>query len=568
MPRTISLGAQGFVDIRENGYFYIDKSDFVTRWWESADVVTLICRPRRFGKTLNLRTVECFLSPDFADAGELLFGDLKVWQSERMRRLQGTVPVVFISFADCKGGDFAEVRAKMFREVAALFDRNRHLLESDLTPNERAQFEAVLSDMGNADFTGSLKLLCTLLEAYHGAKPVVLLDEYDTPMQEAWLGGWWDEMVDLVRPFMNSTFKTNPALGRGLITGITRVSRESIFSDLNNLAVVTASTPRYGDCFGFTENEVFAAMEEFGLSADRTEIKRWYDGFVFGGVADIYNPWSITSYLKSGQFDTYWANTSGNALVSSLVRRGDDDVKADFQTLLEGGVIRKSLDEQVVFSELWSRPNALWALLLATGYLKALGPAPKYPREPRELAVTNHEVMLFFDDMVRGWFGEAGSSYNRFTRALLSGDVDAMNGYLSEVVRACVSSFDAGTHPSEYGEPERFYHGLVLGMLVELRGRYAVESNRESGYGRLDVALVPCGSATQGGPVAQGDPAVILEFKVFDPRCEGSLEDTVRRAHEQIEGKAYRTSLVERGVDPARIHAYGIAFRGKDVLVG
>ncbi len=561
MARTISLGAQGFADIRENGYFYVDKTDFVERWWESADVVTLVCRPRRFGKTLNLRTVECFLSPGYAGAGERLFSGLKVWDSERMRAIQGTVPVAFVSFADCKGGSFDEVRSKMFREVAAPFDCNRYLLEDSLTPNARAQFEAVRSDMGNTDFTSSLKLLCTLLESHYGAKPVVLLDECDTPMQEAWLGGWWSDMVDLVRPFMNSTFKTNPALGRGLITGITRVSRESIFSDLNNLAVVTTSSPHYEECFGFTEEEVFAALDEFGVSADRTEVKRWYDGFAFGGADGIYNPWSITSYLKNGQFDTYWANTSGNALVSSLVRRGDEDVKADFQTLLEGGSIRKSLDEQVVFSELESKPNALWALLLATGYIKALGPVPKYAHEPRELTVTNHEVMLFLDGMVESWFSAAASSYNRFTRALLAGDVDAMNAYLSDVARACVSSFDSGAHPSEHGEPERFYHGLVLGMLVELRGRYAVESNRESGFGRLDVALVPC------DPTGN-DPAVILEFKVFDPRRETSLEDTVRRAHEQIEAKAYRTALAERGIGTDRIQAYGVAFRGKDVLVG
>ena len=559
MARTISLGAQGFAELREAGYFYVDKTDFVERWWESGDVVTLVCRPRRFGKTLNLRTVECFFSPDYAGQGERLFGGLKVWGSEAMRARQGRVPAVFVSFADCKGTSFSEVRAKMFQEMASLFDRNRYLMDGDLTPIERERFEAVRPAMDAADFSGSLKLLCTLLEKRFGVKPIVLLDEYDTPMQEAWLGGWWDEMVGLVRPFMNSTFKTNPALGRGLITGITRVSRESVFSDLNNLAVVTASTPRYEDCFGFTEQEVFTATREFGLSAENDEVKRWYDGFAFGGVADIYNPWSITAYLKNGQFDTYWANTSDNALVSSLVRRGDEDVKADFQTLLAGGSTRKCFDEQVVFSELATRPNALWALLVGTGYLKVLGPVPKYVSQPRELAVTNHEVMLFLDEMVEGWFAPATSSYGRFTRALLAGDLDAMNAYLADVVRACVSSFDAGTQASGRAEPERFYHGLVLGMLVELRGRYTVESNRESGYGRFDVALVPRDAS---------DPAVVLEFKVQDVRREKTLEDTVRRAHEQIEERAYRVGLVERGIDPGRIHAYGIAFCGKDVLVG
>lgn len=559
MARTISLGAQSFADLREAGYFYVDKTDFIRRWWESGDVVTLICRPRRFGKTLNLRMVESFLSPEYADKGERLFAGLDIWESDSMRGIQGRVPVVFASFADCKGSSFSEVRAKMFQEVTALFDRNRYLLGDALTPSERQRFEAVGPAMTEADFSGSLKLLCALLESHHGAKPVVLLDEYDTPMQEAWTEGWWDEMVSLIRPLMNSTFKTNPALGRGLITGITRVSRESVFSDLNNLAIVTTSTPRYEDCFGFTEEEVFAATEEFGLTADRKEIKRWYDGFTFGSVSDIYNPWSITSYLKTGQFDAYWTNTASDKLISSLVNKGDEDVKLDFQTLLAGGTIRKTLDEQVVFSELETRPDALWALLLGTGYLKLLGPVPKYASQPRTLAVTNHEVMQFLDKMVKKWFSAASSSYNRFTRALLSANLDDMNAYLSEVVQACVSSFDAGARPSAQSEPERFYHGLVLGMLVELRGRYSVESNRESGYGRFDVALVPHNAA---------DPAFILEFKVMDSRRESSLEDTVRRAHEQIDARSYRSALVERGIPRERIHAYGIAFKGKNVLVG
>ena len=559
MARTISLGAQGFEDLRANGYFYVDKTGFIQRWWKSGDAVTLICRPRRFGKTLNLRTIECFFSPSNLARGAALFEGLEVWGDNEMRALQGRVPVVFVSFADCKGSTFDEVRTRMFQEVTSLFDRNRFLLDDDLTPAERLRFEAVGPSMSEADFSGSIKLLCTLLESHFSVRPVVLLDEYDTPMQEAWLGGWWSELIGLVRPFMNSTFKTNPSLGRGLITGITRVSRESVFSDLNNLAVVSSSTPQYEDCFGFTEQEVFEALEEYGLSADREEVRRWYDGFTFAGVPDMYNPWSITAYLKYGQFDTYWANTSDNALISSLVRKGDEDIKSDFQELLSGRAVCKAFDEQVAFSELETKPNAFWALLLATGYVKALGPAPKYISQPRALAVTNHEVMHFLDGMVQGWFNAAAASYNRFAKALLEGNLDAMNAYLSDVVAACVSSFDTGTRPSPQSEPERFYHGLVLGLLVELRGRYSVESNRESGYGRLDAVLVP---------IDRNDPAVILEFKVRDPRHEPTLEDTLRRAHEQIERSNYARGLVERGIPAGRIHAWGVAFSGKDVLVG
>jgi hypothetical protein len=362
---------------------------------------------------------------------------------------------------------------------------------------------------------------------------------------------------------MNSTFKTNPALGRGLITGVTRESRESIFSDLNNLVVVTTSTPLYQECFGFTQSEVDAALAEYGLSEKRDAVRDWYDGFTFGGHDHMYNPWSLAQYLQLREFRAYWANTSGNGLVSEVVRRGDEDLKADFEELLSGSEVAKVVDEQVVFSELGARPDAVWALLLAAGYLTSPGPVPEFPEdEPRRLRLTNREVRRSFDRMVEGWFGEAGAEYDRFCRAVLAGDAETMEDYLAEVTLACASSFDSATRPTERGEAERFYHGLVLGLLVKLRGRYAVESNRESGFGRYDVALVPTDGA------AGTDPAVVMEFKVFNPRREQTLEDTVASAHKQIEEKRYVAGLVERGIEPERIRTYGIAFRGKEVLVG
>jgi hypothetical protein len=571
MARTISIGAQGFEDIRTRGYFYVDKTGFVRDWWLSGDATTLICRPRRFGKTLNLDTVRCFLSAEFAGRGEELFGGLDAWeggtaeQRFAMRALQGTVPVISLSFAAVKEPTYEGMMTGVCRIVASAVDAYRYLRTWEgLSEEETRRLDAVRSDMDAGTCADAVNLLCGLLWRYHGAKPVVLLDEYDAPMERAWVGGYWDEASDFMRRLMNSTFKTNPALGRGLITGVTRVARESIFSDLNNLQVVTASTPSYQSCFGFTQAEVDSALEEYGLADRRERVRDWYDGYVFDGVSGIYNPWSITKYLESGGYlDAWWANTSGNGLVSSVVRRADADLKTDFETLLQGGVVKKVIDEQVVFSELYSRPDAVWALLLAAGYVTSPGPVPEdVVHAQRPLRLTNREVEASFDRMVRGWFAEEDSSYNRFCRALLAGDSEAATDYLSDVVIGCMSSFDSATRSSERRAPESFYHGLVLGLLVELRGRYSVESNRESGYGRYDVALVPTDGASGS------DPAVIIEFKVFDARREESLEDTVARARAQIEERHYADGLVERGIASDRTLTYGIAFRGKEVLVG
>ena len=564
MARTISIGAQGYEGLRANGYFYVDKTGFVRDWWRAGDAVTLICRPRRFGKTLNLDTVRCFLSAEFAGRGEELFGGLEVWEDADMRALQGTVPVVALSFARVKQGSFPEMLRRINRLMVSAVQDHAYLSSWEgLTDADRELLGGISLGMDATTCADVPNLLCDLLMRFWGVAPVVLLDEYDAPMESAWVYGYWDRAVGFLRQLMNATFKTNPALGRALITGVTRVSRESIFSDLNNLTVVTTSTPKYQTCFGFTQAEVDEALAEYGMASLRDDVRAWYDGFVFDGVGHIYNPWSLTQFLESGGFfDAYWANTSGNGLVSEVVRGGDDELKADFEELMRGGSVEKVIDEQVVFSELRTRPNAVWALLLAAGYVVAPDPVPAMvATTPRRLRLTNREVELSFDRMAEGWFAEAGGDWGRFARALLRGNAEEAGDYLSDVMLCCMSSFD-GARRSAESEPERFYHGLVLGLLASLRGRYAVESNRESGYGRYDVALVP----TDG---AKGtDPAVVMEFKVFDPRREQSLEDTVARARAQIEERAYVAGLVERGIAPERIRVYGIAFRGKECLVG
>ena len=570
MARTISIGAQGFEDLRANGDFYVDKTGFVRDWWCSRDAVTLVCRPRRFGKTLNLDTVRCFLSREFAGRGEELFGGLDVWeggtdgQRETMRALQGTVPVVALSFANVKQRTWEDCLAMMRQIIRVAADAHAYLAESPAVPEaDRAFLARVSDDMDEVTAVTCVQQLCSMLRRHWGVAPVVLLDEYDAPMESAWVGGFWDEASGFMRSLMNSTFKTNPALGRGLITDVTRVSRESIFSDLNNLEVLTVSSGKYQTSFGFTQDEMDSALGEYGLAGRRDEVREWYDGFTFGGVGHVYNPWSVTKFLESGgEFRPWWANTSGNGLVSEVVRAGGAALKADFEELMRGGTVRKVVDEEVVFSELRRRPNAAWALLLAAGYLTSPGPVPEFPTmTPRPLVLTNLEVRESFDRMLEGWFADAEDDWDELARALLAGDARMATRCLREVTLYCMSSFDGARRPAKR-EPERFYHGLVLGLLAHLRGRWSVESNRESGWGRYDVALVP----TDG---AEGsDPAVIMEFKVFDPEEERTLADTVARAREQIEEKAYVAGLVARGIAPERIRTLGIAFRGKEALVG
>ena len=557
MPRTVAIGVQSFAELRERGYFLVDKTSFIADWWHSADQVTVIHRPRRFGKTLNMDMVECFFSNKYASRAAL-FGGLDVWNDAGLRREQGTWPVVSLSFSVAKGASAEAVVRRMCEQIARAWRQHRDDIDADsLGDQERDLLEGRTPFVDPMVAPNSLARLCELLEKSTGKRCIVLLDEYDTPLHEAWVGGFWHEVSEFVRAFFNSSFKSNPSMERALLTGITRVARESIFSDLNNPKVVSATSPEYATSFGFTQDEVFAAMEEFGL-CERDQVKDWYDGFTFGGMPDIYNPWSITNYLDSGRFAPYWANTSGNALISKIVREGDADLKSDFEVLLSGGSVEKRFDEQVSFDELGRRPGAVWGLLVAGGYLRIEAAGPAHA-DGSTLKITNHEVALSFDGMVRGWFDVVSSRYNAFVRALLAGDLDAMNVYMNDVALDTFSTFDTGKRASGL-EPERFYHGFVLGLLVELRGRYLIRSNRESGFGRYDVLLEPVDP--------KADDGIVLEFKVHNPRKEATLEDTVSAAKQQIADKRYANELEAKGLAPERIHAYGFAFEGKRVLIG
>lgn len=564
MARTVGIGHQDFEKVRTKNNFYVDKTHFIWEWWETEDEVTLITRPRRFGKTLNMSMLEKFFSLEY-DGREDLFEGLAIWEQEKYRKLQGTYPVISLSFANVKETSYSGTRHSINKIIEKLYIKNIFLLEGEfLTENEKTYYKSVAGDMDDNTAAWAVHKMSDFLSRYYEKKVIILLDEYDTPMQEAYVNGYWDEMAGFIRSLFHLTFKTNPYLERAVMTGITRISKESVFSDLNNLEVVTATSEKYADVFGFTEQEVYAALDEFGLSERAVEVKRWYDGFVFGSLTDIYNPWSIINFLNKKKAGLYWANTSSNRLVGKLLREGNREIKQAFEGLLAGEHLITPVEEQIVYDQLDADERAVWGLLVASGYLKVVS-YEKYEeikddfREAEyELDITNFEVRRMFGMMIKEWFSENREDYNEFIKSLLSGNTEAMNDYINSVSQSVFSSFDTGTKPS-LKTPERFYHGFVLGLMVELQGRYALTSNRESGFGRYDVMLEP---------LTKRDDAIILEFKVFQPKKEKELADTVAAALKQIQEKNYKAVLTAKGIPEDRIRQYGFAFRGSEVLIG
>ena len=510
MQKVISIGKQNFVSLRENDCFYIDKTDLICKWWESKDEITLITRPRRFGKTLNMSMLNCFFSNQFTGR-EDLFKGLVVWKKEKYRKMQGTYPVIFLNFSAIKGSNYEDARDGIIMAINEAYSEHRYLLESnELTDGERKCFEeldyyaknpGIKKQVANDTICNAVKNLANCLSRYYKKKAIILLDEYDTPMQEAYLYGYWKEFTAFIRSLFNATFKTNPYLERAMMTGITRVSKESVFSDLNNLNVVTTTSTEYETCFGFSEEEVFQALEERGMNNQKKLVKSWYDGFVFGNTHDIYNPWSITNFLDKKQVRPYWADTSSNSMIDELIRKASTDIKEKMEELLQGKEIVVNFDEQIVFEQL--------------------------------------------------------DNYNQFMKALLSDDIDAMNYYMNQIIMTTFSYFDVGQN-----EPERFYHGFVLGLIADQTDIYEIRSNRESGFGRYDVMMIPKIKETKKYP------AIIMEFKVRNIKREESLEDTVQTVLTQIKEKCYDAELYDRGLKKEEIHHYGFAFEGKKVLIG
>ena len=565
MPKVIGIGKQRYDRIIENDGFYIDKTMFIKEWWENQDDVTLITRPRRFGKTLNMDMLKCFFSNEYKDRGDLFEG-LDIWKEEKYRKIQGTYPVIFLSFAKIKQNTYEDAVAGIKRIICDEIQKYIFLKDWDgLAEEEKTNLKNITYGMDDVTAHEAIASLSKYLSRYYGKNVIILLDEYDTPMQEAYVNGYWEELVSFTRSFFNATFKSNMYLERAMMTGITRVSKESMFSDLNNLVVITTSSKDYATAFGFTEEEVFHALDEYGLSDKKCDVKEWYDGFVFGGIKDIYNPWSIINFLKYKELKNYWADTSSNDLISKLIKTGSAGIKETMEKLIDGKTIEKKIDEQIIYNQLEKNENSIWSLLLASGYLKAVSIDVYISDEIVEiykLAITNNETKSMFRAMIKEWFSEVYSEKKDFLKALILGDVDAMNQYMNDIALETFSSFDVAGRENSRVRPENFYHGFVLGLMVEKRDDYIIKSNKESGFGRYDVMMIPRNVKTGNLP------AMILEFKVMNSNKEKTLEETVSSALAQIEEKKYDTELINAGVKKENIRHYGFAFEGKKVLIG
>ena len=470
-----------------------------------------------------------------------------------MRPLQGTFPVIFLSFGSIKCGDAKGQLATLKILLRELFSSYDDIL-SCLSEIDRKTYESYFEEMTDEMALQGIQTLSALLYKATGRKVIILLDEYDTPMLEAWVSGNWNDCANNIRIFFNATFKSNPYLERALLTGITQISKESFFSDMNHLKVFSLSSKEYECSFGFTEEEVFAAMDAQHL-ANKDEVKAWFNGFTIGSRTDIYNPWSIINFLRDKELKPYWVNSSSNKLINEYFRQGSVSLKNALEDLMHGVSLFTHMHEETSFLDIATDETALWSLLVANGYLKIVDSKGNAWDKIYELKITNNEVLFMFQRFVREWFSNATPAYNDFITALLLHDIDYMNEYMNRITREVFSFFDTSGHD----EPERFYHGFVLGMMMDLKDRFVITSNRESGLGRYDVVLRP------NNP--QMDSAIIMEFKVFRPRKETDLAETASAALQQIKQKGYDAQLIADGIAPNNIYRYGLAFRGKEVLI-
>jgi hypothetical protein len=553
----LPIGQSDFRTLREQGLAYVDKTAFVTEVVEASAQVLLLPRPRRFGKTLNLSMLRCFLEKG-SQGASALFAGLAVERSEAAREHFQRYPAIFLTLKDVKESTWEGYLARMAGVLANLYREHAYLLDGDaLGPYEREVFAAISSRTAPPDQSvDALRDLSRLLALHHGQRVVILIDEYDTPLHAAYHGHYYDQAVGHMRNFLSAGLKDNPHLFKGVLTGILRVAKESIFSGLNNLAVYSILRPEFATAFGFTEAEVEALAERVGPPAAIDEIRKWYNGYRFGGQT-LYNPWSVLSYLDSAdrEFRPYWIATSSNDLVRELLAAGPQGLRAELEELLRGGTVDKPIEEHVALRDIEADPDAVWSFLLFSGYLRARELYTDANRIRRaRLDVPNLEVLTELEAMVRRWMsGQVGGSaeVEALLQALLRGDARTVERYLSRMLKVSLSYHDTGGP-----EPERVIHGFIVGLLVGLGPAYEVRSNRESGYGRYDVMVLPRDA---------GRPGVVLELKTVDTDAGETPSEALASALTQIRARDYATELRERGASP--ILELAAVFDGKRAWV-
>lgn len=553
MQKRLPIGISDFKEIIDDDYAYVDKTLLIEELVEKGGKVTLIPRLRRFGKTLNLSMLRYFFEKGKEDTS-YLFKSLNIWKTEKYRTLQGQFPVIFITLKDVKHFSWEDSFASLSKIIATEISRHRYLLEGNLlTHEEKEDYQKLVQKKGDQVLIEqSLLLLSTWLHRYHNKRVVLLIDEYDTPAHAAFVGKFYDQFIGFLRNWLSAGLKDNMYLDRGVLTGILRIAKESVFSGLNNISTFTILNEMFGDKFGLLESEVKELLEHYNLSEKLDDMRTWYNGYRVGSCSGIYNPWSVLNCIaNNGNLAPYWVNTSENALVKQLISQGTDDFKADIEQLLKGEVIEQDIEEGIVFSELHQNPGAIWSLLLYSGYL-TLDQTPSYGT-PCHLRIPNAEVKELYNSIILSWFNQSihKHKYQLLLRSLTSGDVDTFSRLFQEFMLSSVSVFDVPAEASE-----KIYHGFVLGLLIGLSDRYEVKSNRESGLGRYDVMLIPKNPTDLG---------LVLEFKKVDQFEKMTLEAAAQSALAQIESRLYAQELYDRGIK--RILYLGLGFQGKQVLI-
>ncbi|PWU05215.1 MAG: AAA family ATPase [Verrucomicrobia bacterium] len=553
----LPIGISDFKELIEGDYLFADKSLLIKDIIEDGSKVILFPRPRRFGKTLNLSMLYYFLRRNHSNETNL-FDGLKISEDKEFcQKHQQQYPVIFITFKDIKKSNYADAYRDIVALIQELYATHRYLLEGDvLHPDEKLRFNALLNKQADSsDVESAIAKLSQYMEKKFNKTPIILIDEYDTPIQEAYLrenyqgeAGYYQKMIDLMRSIFGRALKDNKSLGKAIITGITRIAQESLFSGLNNLSVFTLLREKFGQYFGFTEEEVKYLIEKSKKTVPLSGVKEWYNGYQVGKFI-LYNPWSIINCLdQNGVLQPYWKNTSSNDLVAELLKNANPRIKNQLEELLQGNVIERPLSENLVFTKITTHEDALWSLLFYTGYLKVISrTVDDYPQLAK-IAIPNKEVRLVYDEIVTGWFQQIDVDlYRDFIQSLVHADMDKFKRHLSDYIMQSGSFFDFHTNTSE-----QIFHVFILGLVVGLRTQYYIYSNQESGLGRFDVIFIPKNKKEKG---------IVLEFKTSDK--PNNLLEKAQEALEQIKDKQYIEIFKQQ--DISEILAIGLAFCGKQV---
>ena len=552
--KKIALGESDFRSIIENNEYFVDKSLLIKEIFEDSSRIILIPRPRRFGKTLNLSMIRYFVERCDEDR-RYLFNNLLIEKEQDIMKRQGIYPTIYLTFKDEKHDKFEDFQMKLAFFVSEIYKKHYYLYESLTFQVDKDYFDKIINKVSTkAELEMSLKNLSKYLYDYYGEKIIILIDEYDTPIQHSYFSGIYDDTIAFMRNFLSNTLKDNIYLEKALLTGILRVARESIFSGLNNLDVYSILKEGYSDKFGFTEVEIEKMLNDFNIVKEKDEFKRWYNGYLFGNTV-IYNPWSTLSYLKDKNeyFMPYWVNTSENKIIKTILAKGSDGLKKSFEELLKGNTIETTIDENIIMADIEANENNVWSFLLLSGYLKVVDKIRKEDEIYYEVAIPNVEVKHMYNKIIKDWASESyvSSEYNEMLKALINFDYEVFEEIFIDYVEKSLSYFDVSGE-----EPERVYHGFVLGMLVALNNTHYVLSNRESGYGRYDVMVIPKDITK---------PGIIIEFKRARKNNKKTIEQLIEEAKTQIEDKKYETELLSRGITD--IKKLVIVFKGKEVFV-